>query len=55
MPATEARIECELEENIDRLSSDQEKTGSIMGAYGAPSTPSPEGAGVGHKMASVIK
>ena len=26
-----------------------------MGVYGAPSTPSPEGAGVGHKMASVTK
>ena len=26
-----------------------------MGVYGALSTPSPEGAGVGHKMASVTK
>ena len=26
-----------------------------MGVYGAPSTPSPEGVGVGHKMASVTK
>ncbi len=26
-----------------------------MSVYGAPSTPSPEGAGVGHKMASVTK
>ena len=26
-----------------------------MGVYGAPSTPSPEGAGVGHKMVSVTK